>query len=125
MTHTTFEQSKALMHLGLDEKTADLYYQQTDDAVDYWEVHIGKKNAQNDLPQISCWSAESLLELLPDDIYTNDTVYYLHTWKDNTKWYIQYILSSDMGDELAASEEGELINSLFKMIIWLLTNKLI
>lgn len=39
MTHTTLEQSKALMNLGLDENTADMYYQQTEDAVDRWEVH--------------------------------------------------------------------------------------
>lgn len=124
MTYTTLEQSKVLMHLGLDEKTADLYYQQTDDAVCRWEVHIGKKDAQNEFPQVSCWSAEALLGILPDDIYTNEE-YYLYTWKEGTKWYIQYILSFDMGDKLAASEEGELINSLFKMIVWLLTNKLI
>lgn len=125
MTYTTLEQSKALVHLGLDEKTADMYYQQTDDAVDCWEVHIGKMDAQNEFPQIPCWSAEALLNILPDDIYTNDIVYYLHTWKEGTKWYIQYVYSFDMGDELATSEEGELINSLFKMIVWLLTNKLI
>lgn len=120
MTYTTLEQSKALMNLGLDEKTADLTI--TSNSITPY-IHI--KGLERGNKEYPCWSAEALLEILPDDIHTNDTEYYLHTWKDGTKWYIQYILSFDMGDKLAASEEGELIDSLFKMIIWLLTNKLI
>lgn len=120
MTYTSIEQSKALIKLGLDEKTADLTII-SNDIAPYFHTKESKRGTK----EYPCWSAEALLEFLPDDIYTNDTEYYLHTYKEGTKWYIQYTYSFDIGDELAVSEEGELINSLFKIIVWLLTNKLI
>lgn len=125
MIHTTLEQSKALMHLGLREDTADLYYQQTDDPVDVWKLYLGSPDAQNIKPQVPCWSAGALLDILPDEIYLDDTVYYLNIWTKNAEWYIQYVQSFNTGDEMAMSEEGELINSLFKIVEWLLTNKLL
>lgn len=129
MTYTTIEQSKALVNLGLDEKIADMYYQLTEDTVENWEVHLGKMDVQIDaLPQIPCWSAEALLEVLPDEVYIDeeeDTGYLTILKEDDT-----YIVSYDskerddipnyihsMGDDLA--------DVLFKIVEWLLTNKLI
>lgn len=128
MTYTTIEQSKALVNLGLDEKIADMYYQQTEDAVGCWEVHIGKKDAQNEFPQIPCWSAEALLEVLPDEVYIDeeDDTGYLTILKEDDTYIVSYDSKErddipnyihSMGDDLA--------DVLFKIVEWLLTNKLI
>lgn len=129
MTHTTLKQSKALVHLGLDEKTADLYYQQTEDTVDSWETHIGKKDAQNERPQIPCWSAEALLEILPDEVYIDkeeDTGYLTILKEDNT-YIVSYDSKQRTDEELVfiQSMGEDLADVLFKLIEWLLTNKLI
>lgn len=129
MTYTTLEQSKALMHLGLDEETADMYYQQTDDAVDRWEVHIGKKDVQNEFPQVSCWSAEALLGILPDEVYIDeeDDTGYLTILKEGVTYIIFYDSKQRIDETLIFIESmGEdLANVLFKIVEWLLTNKLI
>lgn len=128
MTYTTIEQSKALMHLGLNDNTADMYYQQTEDAVGCWEVHIGKKDAQNEFPHVSCWSAEALLEILPDEVYIDeeDDTGYLTILKEDDTYIVSYDSKErddipnyihSMGDDLA--------DVLFKIVEWLLTNKLI
>lgn len=129
MTYTSIEQSKALMHLGLDEKTADMYYQQTEDAIDCWEVHIGKKDAQNELPQISCWSSEALLDILPDEVYIEeeDDTAYLAISKEDCTYIVSYDSKLRLDERLVFIDSmGEdLANVLFKVIEWLLTNKLI
>lgn len=129
MTYTSLEQSKALMHLGLDEKTADLYYQQTDDAVDRWEVHIGKKDAQNEFPQVCCWSAEALLEILPDEVYVDEEedTGYLTILKDGCTYNVFYESKQRIDEELVfiQSMGEDLADVLFKITEWLLTNKLI
>lgn len=129
MTHTTLEQSKALMYLGLDEKTADMYYQQTEDAVDRWEVHIGKCDAQNEHPQISCWSAEALLEVLPDEVYVDEEedTGYLTILKEDDTYNVYYESRERTDEELVFTQSigTDLSDVLFKIVEWLLTNKLI
>lgn len=128
MTYTTLEQSKVLMNLGLDEKTADMYYQLIEDTVDRWEVHIGKKDAQNEFPQVSCWSAEALLDIIPKHIYTKDGKDYslvIEKTDDDIAYFIGYHDVDMLRYEYVIEETGELIPTLFKIIEWLLTNKLI
>lgn len=128
MTYTTLEQSKVLEKLGLDEKTADMYYQQTEDAVDRWEVHIGKCDAQNEHPQISCWSAESLLNILPKYIYDVDDEEYsfdIEKTEDDNTYFIGYKQMDKLDYDYLIEATGELIPTLFKIIEWLLTYKLI
>lgn len=127
MTYTTLEQSKALVHLGLDEKTADMYYQQTEDAVDCWEVHIGKMDAQNEFPQIPCWSAEALLDILPKHTCTEDGKDYslvIEKTDNDIAYFIGYHDVEMLNYEYVIEETGELITVLCEIIKWLLTNKL-
>lgn len=122
MTYTTLEQSKALMHLGLDEKTADLTI--TSNAITPY-IHIkGLKRGSKEYP---CWSAEALLELLPSEVFIKekeDTAYlkimkvgaYIVSYDSKERDGIPNYIHS-MGDDLA--------DVLFKIVEWLLTNKLI
>lgn len=122
MTYTSIEQSKALMYLGLDEKTADLTI--TSNAITPY-IHVkGLKRGSKEYP---CWSAEALLELLPDEVYIKekeDTAClkimkvgaYIVSYDSKEKDDIPNFIHS-MGDDLA--------DVLFKVIEWLLINKLI
>ena len=118
MTHTSIEQSKALMHLGLDEKTADLYYQQTDDAVGYWEVHIGKPDVQNIMPQNPCWSAEALLNILPKYISDVDNEEYCITIEkeEDGTYFIGYKYVDRLDYDYLINATGELIVVLCKVL---------
>ena len=125
MTYTTLQQAKELIKLGLPESTADMYYEQdTDSPVDSWKVGIGKP----DQSQNPCWSAESLLEMLPTILYGDDG-YPSHSLifqrYESNSYLVEYALN--YGDNVTSindfSEEGELLNTLVKAILWLLKNK--
>ena len=109
------------MHLGLDEETADLTI--STGIIPY--IHIkGLKRGNKEYP---CWSAEALLELLPNEVYINgkeDTAClnimkvgaYIVSYDSKERNDIPNFVHS-MGDDLA--------DVLFKIVKWLLTNKLI
>lgn len=132
MTHTTLEQSKALIHLGLDEKTADLTI--TSNAITPY-IHI--KGLERGSKEYPCWSAEALLDILPKNVYkeedddvvdNEDLEYSLDI--DKTELDDTYFIGYRYEDIVAykhyvIQEEGELISVLFKIVTWLLTNKFI
>lgn len=122
MTYTSIEQSKALIKLGLDEKTADLTI--TSNSITPY-IHInGLERGNKEYP---CWSAEALLELLPSEVYIKE--------KDDTAClkimkvgaYIVCYDSKERDDipNFIHSMGDDLADVLFKVIEWLLTNKLI
>lgn len=124
MTYTSLEQSKTLMYLGLDEKTADLTI--TSNSITSY-IHIkGLKRGNKEYP---CWSAEALLEILPDEVYIEeeDDTAYLAISKENCTYIVSYDSKLRLDEELVFIESmGEdLADVLFKIIEWLLTNKLI
>lgn len=123
MTYTSIEQSKALMHLGLDEKTADMTI--ISDAIDAYP-HTAETRGKKEYP---CWSAEALLEILPDEVYVDEEedTGYLTILKEGDTYIVSYDSKQRIDEELVFIEStGEdLADVLFKVIEWLLTNKLI
>lgn len=122
MTYTTIEQSKALVKLGLDEKTADLTI--TSNAITPY-IHInGLKRGDKEYP---CWSAEALLEILPKYIYDVDNEEYCFTIEkeEDGTYSIGYKYVDRLNYDYLIQETGELIPVLFKIVEWLLTYKLI
>lgn len=65
MTYTSIEQSNKLLELGLPRHTADLSYEYVkydDDRDPAFPLAMHKPKIMD----IPCWSAEALLELLPE-----------------------------------------------------------
>lgn len=124
MTYTSKEQSKALMHLGLDEKTADLTI--TSNSITPY-IHI--KGLERGNKEYPCWSAEALLELLPDEVYIDeeDDTGYLTILKESVTYIVSYDSKQRIDETLVFIESmGEdLADVLFKIVEWLLTNELI
>lgn len=123
MTYTSIEQSKALVQLGLDEKTADLTII-SDSTTPY--IHIdGLKRGNKEYP---CWSAEALLDIIPKHICMEDGKDYslvIEKTDDDIAYFIGYHDVDMLRYEYVIEETGELIPTLFKIIEWLLTYKLI
>lgn len=124
MTYTTLEQSKALIHLGLDEKTADLTI--TSNAITPY-IHI--KGLGRDDKEYPCWSAEALLEILPDEVYIDEEedTGYLTILKEDDTYNVYYESRERTDEELVFTQSigTDLADVLFKIVEWLLTNKLI
>ena len=143
MTYTTVEQSKRLMELRLNPDSADMSYSDksirgmnhtdtfavslmpykkhkqfienitnTQKGVCYWTV-------------LPCWSAECLLNLLPDIIKTGDEArnwYWINIHKE--PYQISY--GNDLGssgswhDMVNSSQSYELIDAVYNMAEWIL-----
>ena len=122
MTHTTLEQSKALIHLGLDEKTADLTII-SNDTTPYFHTKKSKRGSK----EYPCWSAEALLEILPSEVYIEeeDDTAYLKIIKDGCTYTVSYYSKDRINLNFIDAMGEDLADVLFKVIEWLLTNKLI
>lgn len=123
MTYTTLEQSKALVKLGLDGKTADLTI-----ISDSTTPHIHIKGLKRGTKEYPCWSAEALLDIIPKHICTKDGKDYslvIEKTDDDIAYFIGYHDVDMLRYEYVIEETGELIPTLFKIIEWLLTYKLI
>lgn len=124
MTYTSLEQSKALIHLGLDEKTADLTI--TSNAITPY-IHIkGLGRGDKEYP---CWSAEALMKILPDEVYVDEDedTGYLIILKEEDTYNVYYESRERTDEELVFTQSlgTDLADVLFKIVEWLLTNKLI
>lgn len=131
MTHTNLAQSKKLVDLGLDPKTADMTI--ISDAIDAYP-HTAETRGKEEYP---CWSAEALLDLLPrivheheseisDDRDEDDWDYALDIEKEYSTWFIGYRYNSyheHGNDAYAISACGELLTGLFSITEWLLKHK--
>lgn len=132
MTHyTTIEQAKHLVELGLDPKTADMFYPwHIADEEDTFEdgylldtPMIGKYGSRGTIP---CWSIGALLELMPKSIideYTSKgwlgmSAVYNSSWE----WIVYY--TNDDVDTLSMHEEqaDTLLEATYNMVCWLLEN---
>ena len=65
MEHTTEEQSKKLIELGLDAETADLVFVYCPLAGTITNVHEIREDFKPEPNDIPCWSFSKLIELLP------------------------------------------------------------
>ena len=125
--YTTIEQSKHLLELGLDAKSADMcYWMQYHRAIDGGGQHledtpsIGKGNKGS----IPCWSVGSLLEVIPKRIKVEGEL--TSTWqlKKEANGYAIYYESISL-DWYSNCIGETLIEAAYNMIVWLLENEYI
>ena len=139
---TSIEQSKKLLELEIDLNTADMFYEKMDDEEsDYYKLCFGKisKALMDDFGYIPAWSLSTLMELLPSelelpDMYGGTIKYeirirkYSHT-NELDLYQIAYAtnqgLSKSWHDMVNTSEQEDLLDVVFEMIVYLKENKLI
>ena len=124
--YTTIEQSKKLIELGLDPKTADMYYEQeigrkTD--MPYYAVKVGKSLAieQNLFSfrngyEIPCWSLGALIDLMPLNILDKENVLQPRQIVGNDVYYDNICYFNNIYG---------LFNNVVECILWLLKNEYI
>ena len=116
MIATTIEQSKHLLELGLDPKTADMYYlpQVMNEGETLWPIDKGYDLDDADQP---AWSLSALLEVIPKECEPDiqkspiSGVYFAHCFA-NGKPYI----TDDHGNAVCAA---------YEIVCWLLEQGLI
>jgi hypothetical protein len=107
MVATNIEQSKKLLELGLDSKTADLYY---------WcgaDLRIGGYKARVDDLDIPSWSLDKLLELMPLDCGID---------KEKIKGVTKYVASSVTSHEVQEWSGDTPLDAAYNLVVWLLEN---
>ena len=137
MICTSIEQSKHLLELGLDPKTADMVWM-----CNKWLYSI-KDNILNQ-EQFSeqdtlAWSLTALLEVMPITITKDGMEHKLKvfpsglfsTHSDTSKWTLQYCgrdysyRSRDKYPILVAVTQHDLIDAAYEMVCWLLEQGII
>lgn len=100
---TSIVQSKHLLELGLDAKTADMSYYEAINGDYYTQV---ERESEDDIP---AWSLSALLSLMP--------VPYQLTSNDEDKY--QFMLVTNLRHDWYDSP----IEAVYTMVVWLLENK--
>lgn len=110
---TTIEQSRHLLELGLDPKTADMYYlpQVMNEGETLWPIDEGYDLDDADQP---AWSLSALLEVIPKECEPDiqkspiSGVYFAYCFADR-KAHI-------------TDDHGNAIDAAYEMVCWLLTS---
>ena len=127
--YTTLEQSKRLVELGLDTRTADMCYPHftRGEADTYKEIPEIAENI--DYPhEMPCWSLTAILELMPPYLFEWERGIDLNIYRNlNGKgWHVSYMPNNinDMKkDKFRQITNGNLIDAAFEMICWLIEQK--
>lgn len=119
---TTIEQAKELVRLGLDPKTADMYYPYFG-AGQYGDkprvgFPIEYYSGGRDIP---AWSLSALLEVMPNNDYWD---IYLCQAQDS-KWQCVFHDCEFSNGEYKDFIADTPLNAAYEMVCWLLTNNLI
>lgn len=124
---TTIEQSKHLLELGLNPKTADMWWS---NRFVYW-LHtpmIGVATEQNQLytfkwceEDIPAWSLSALLEVMPNNDYWEICLW---QYKDQ-RWQCVFDDVEFSNGETKAFIADTPIGAAYEMVCWLLENNLI
>ena len=139
MIATTIEQSKRLLELGLDPKTADMIWRYVTSGCYRLEVlhkELFEGTNEKDIP---AWSLTALLEVMPITITKDGMEHKLKvfpsglfsTHSDTSKWTLQYCgrdysyRSRDKYPILVAVTQHDLIDASYEMVCWLLENNFI
>lgn len=114
MIATTIEQSKHLLELGLDPKTADMCFEMEKWN---WTLNVGKKSAQvNRGFAVPAWSLSALLEVISKvtciSYLTIDTSFLIRCKDLGFLWQ----------KDIAAKDP---VDAAYEMVCWLLENNLI
>lgn len=114
MIALTKEQSENLRNLGLDPKSADMYYPYLGGG-DYGDTpRIGSPMEYSGGEDIPTWSQDKLLKLLPKKIGLNPVKLQRGLLTD--KWFCEY-----EGVKFFASEDS--IDAVYQMMCWVLENE--
>ena len=119
-SYTDLEQSKKLSEF-LPLESADMRYSIVDN-----EAFICLER-HNEYEQIPCWSLAALLKLIPKHILRKDKIHYGQTFIPSFRWEITptaiyYTDGNDIMDYVSfryGENNIELIDAVFKMVVWL------
>ena len=128
MIATTIEQSKHLLELGLDPKTADMCWEMEKGN---WLLNVGRKSAQvNRGFAIPAWSLTALLKVMPKD--TNETYHLfssmmpdqLGSWVcDRSKYYMD--ADGYNKNDYECFKSNSSVTAAYEMVCWLLEQKIL
>lgn len=125
MRYTTIDQGAGLAARGLNPRTADLWY---DDSNKLMLGAPGKNYYRSWMP---CWSTDALLDLLPESIEIKDYKWYNRNWgnyefKDIEAYRVNLnsVISFENDTwDFAKTFHGEtMFESAFNAVVWLLEN---
>lgn len=133
---TSIEQSKKLLELGIDSKTADMwwnFYSITYDFGTAMEVPLKEPmlsnfnwfNKENNIP---AWSLSALWKLLPLSIKVNEIEYYQTVGRGGTGAYTFEYMNPhkepwEVDYWLHCTSKSNPIDAVVEMIEWLIENK--
>lgn len=124
---TDIKQSRELIKLGLDPKTADMHYWTA------WAGSVSKEKRDTPIvglpPKdaietywIPAWSLSALLDLLPESVSPdNDSyqIYYMQVYNHDSLHGVDYVGELE-GDSLEGFCEDSFVDAAYKMIRWLI-----
>lgn len=132
--YTTIDQSKKLLDLGLNKKTADMFYcygYNTYSKVwDYDDEPTVIGETTFDVGDVPCWSLGALVKAMPSYIVINESEYNnsgIFHW-ELTRGYDNYLVRYENQDgnwDLKITAGDTLIEAVINMVIWLLENEYI
>ena len=130
---TSIDQSKKLIELGIDVKTADMFWSLNPEVLVPSE-YMTEDNCIPCVDAIPAWSLSALLGILPDEISTGEgyqNKYEIkirrHYGGNNITLY-QIAYSNDKGsggawhDMISTSEQEKFVDVCYEMICWLKEN---
>ena len=132
--YTDILQSRKLLELGLDSKTADMSWVNDLEgdhiiAKPYKELHDELEQLRTNLGELEsnespAWSLAALLELMPFMISLIDNYYSLWFGKNETEYFIGYG-NVNNGNNICKFEGEDFVSVVVDAVCWLLENKCI
>lgn len=120
---TSIEQSKKLIELGIDIKTADMDYIQFANAPKEYDCVANMWNNEHEEDWIPAWSLSALLDVLKSEIDGEEgETYQLNIEKDGTWWNVWYKEKYDEANPIEIESTEDLVDACVKMIIKLKEN---
>lgn len=118
--YTTIEQSKKLVELGLNPKTADMIWTPLNWQLTEYYIEVKQDGINTPKNPIPCWSLGALLELMPEifeDENDRGCNPCLSKGYDTDMWHCLYRSSIYITDWYESP-----IDAAFQMVCWLLEN---
>lgn len=140
--YTSIKQSKKLVELGLDPKTADMYYQAVLPKFSDKFHHVpevgnplhslewynkgyttsGKKSLSLDEYCIPCWSVGALFTVMPNILSKRSGITHVPTINKSitgNKYFVEYLGSYP---NIPINVTSNIITAVYNTVIWLLNN---
>ena len=128
---TSIEQSKKLLELGLDPKTANMLWAKLSITDDYpvtlmVKAFSGSMQFQGEDLMIPAWSLSALLGLMPKDRFIDIELSYggfsVDPLEYIEKWFISFENEKDYESDIKTFSSEHPIDVVFEMVCWLLEN---